>query len=142
MKTLLMLTLAITLAGCVSTRPLSGPEVLAKADQCKGANNKDITIRYGESKIDVTPKVTANKKNNDRLVIALVPDPGYESVVIEIRGKNKKSDWIDMSLAKDQSNNGKFPFCIDQIDVGTYKYKVSVPDVGVIDPRVDIKNEN
>lgn len=141
MKTLVMVMLAIALASCSFTRPLSGPEVLSKATQCKNKKNKDIVIRYGDSMIEVTPKVDANKKDNDRLLIELKPKTGYESVVIEIRGKNQKSQWINMSIAADQANNRKFPFCIDDIEVGTYEYKVTVPDVGTIDPRVHIKNE-
>jgi hypothetical protein len=55
--------------------------------KCPGTNGKDVKIRYGDSKIDVTHKAV---------------------------------------------------ICVGETQPGTYYYRVIVPGVGEIDPRVDV----
>lgn len=153
MQKLLTIVLAVAVAGCATVETASGPVIRPQDDDCPGKGNKDITISYGDARIVVTPKQSASKKKNERLMIVLDPqkekgDEGvnYESLVIHIVGKDNKSNWLNMSIAADQSNSksgsskGRFPVCIDKIPADIYEYEVIVPTVGTIDPRVDINN--
>ena len=146
MKTLFIATLAIVLAGCATTYSVSTPIRAYHPEECKGKNAKDLVIKYGDSKIDVTNKVKVKKSDKELLVIVLDPDKkseenvNYEELVIHITGKDNKSSWINWSIAYKQTDNGKYRVCIDDIKAEKYQYQVFVPDVGTIDPRIQIEN--
>ena len=138
MKRLLMLAGAVLLtAGCETF-----PEV-ADIQDCPGANGKDVTIEYGDSKIVVTHKVTA--KQDEKVVFKLKPDNqsdegvDYNDLEILVVGETRDSKWLNRKLRASDSNNKKTTVCIDGRKAGTYYYMVIVPGVGTIDPRVDVE---
>jgi hypothetical protein len=138
MKRILMLVGAVLLtAGCETF-----PEVANILD-CPGANGKDVTIEYGDSKIVVTHKVTA--RQDEKVVFKLKPDNqsdegvDYEDLEILVVGETRDSKWLNRKLRASDSNNKKTTVCIDGRKAGTYYYMVIVPGVGTIDPRVDVE---
>jgi hypothetical protein len=133
---LLPIAAGLLLAGCAQF-----PEV-TDITECAGANGKDVTIEYGDSKIDVTHKVKA--KQDEKIVFKLEPDNqsdegvDYKELEIMVVGKTKDSAWLNRKFKASDSTNKKFVVCIDGRRPGSYYYMVVVPGVGTIDPRVDV----
>jgi hypothetical protein len=100
-------------------------------------------IWYGDSKIQVTNKVTA--KSDGKLVIKMHPDNSsdegidYGTLDITLVGKDSASNWLTRTLNASEQNTKKATICVDGKPVGKYHYMVVVPGVGTIDPRVDIE---
>ena len=142
-KTIPILALAALITGCAAPAAISGPVVEYQTTDCEGKKSHDLTISYGDSFINVTPKVKA--KQDERLVIKLDPDKksdlnvDYETLVIHIVAKDNKSNWINRSIAANDTDQNKFHFCTAGIPAGMYSYQVIVPSVGIIDPRVEIE---
>jgi hypothetical protein len=109
---------------------------------CTGSNGKDITIRYGDSRIDVTHKVNVNKAD-EKIVLKLQPENNpasgkdYKTLQIRIEGKTPDAGWLDRWVAHSDPADKKV-FCVNTQNVGVYKYSVTVPGVGEIDPRVEV----
>jgi hypothetical protein len=109
--------------------------------ECPGANGKDVTIRYGDSRIEVTYKVNVNQ--DEKVVLKLHPENNaasgvnYDDLEIELKGKTSQDDWIDRKLKSTDGPN-KHIICVDGQAVGEYEYAVIVPGVGTIDPRIDV----
>lgn len=109
---------------------------------CTGSNGKDITIRYGDSRIDVTYKVKV-KKVDEKIVLKLQPENNsasgtdYKTLQIRIEGKTPGANWLDLWVA-DSDPADKKVICVDSQNVGVYTYSVTVPGVGTIDPRVEV----
>jgi hypothetical protein len=135
---ILPIATSVLLAGCAQF-----PDD-AKIKDCPGAQGKDVTIEYGDSKIVVTHKVTA--KQDEKIVFKLKPDNksdegvDYENLEIEVIGEARESTWLNRRFKASDTNNKKFTVCVDGRPTGTYYYKVTVPEVGMIDPRVDVHN--
>ena len=72
MKKLLAIALVAALAGCAT--PASSPVIAKQVTDCEAKGDKDIIISFGDSKIEVTNKVSASKKKKDRLVVVLKPE--------------------------------------------------------------------
>lgn len=136
-QTILLLAGSLLLAGCETF-----PEAADILD-CPGAEGKDVTIEYGDSKIVVTHKVTA--KQDEKVVFKLKPDNqsdegvDYKDLEILVVGETRDSKWLNRKLKASDSNNKKTTVCIDGRKAGTYYYMVIVPGVGEIDPRVDVE---
>lgn len=137
MKNPTLLTPAIILlAGCAQF-----PEV-ADITDCPNAGGNDVKIDYGDSKIEVTHKVKAGRK--EKVVFKLNPDNqsdegvDYDELEIMVVGKTPNSKWLNRKFKASDTNNRKFTVCVDDRQKGTYYYMVIVPGVGTIDPRVDV----
>jgi len=132
-------TAALLVAGCPATN--TPTPVLYKT--CPGSNGPDVTIKYGDSYITVTDKVTV--KDDGKIVLKLFPQnnpPGsmdYKNLEIELKGKTATDDWLDRKLKSTDANNNKFIICVDGEAEGDYEYDVIVPGVGRIDPRVHVE---
>lgn len=150
MKTNVMIlaTLA-SLSACVSPggAPVSsmagGGSTVATT--CTGSNGKDITIRYGDSRIEVTYKVKVNKID-EKIVLKLHPENNaasgvdYKTLPIRLEGKTPGAGWLDLWIADSDPEDKKI-ICVDNQNVGVYTYSVTVPGVGVIDPRVEVVDD-
>ena len=133
---LLPIAASVLLAGCTHF-----PE-LADIEECEGAEGKDVTIEYGDSKIVVTHKVSPAR--DEKVVFKLKPDTksdegvDYKNLEIQVVGDSRESSWLNRKFRASDTNNKKFEVCVDGRPKGTYYYKVIVPEVGMIDPRVDV----
>lgn len=140
-RTLLIIALAGLLTGCQTYKTAHYPS-LDDIKDCPGANGKDITIEYGDSKIDVTHKVSVGR--DEKLVIKLEPDNqsdegvDYKTLDIYLIGKDNASKWLNRALNAGDSNTKKAVICVDNRAADTYRYMVVVPGVGEIDPRIDV----
>jgi hypothetical protein len=110
--------------------------------ECEGSNGKDVTIKYGDSYIDVTYKVKV--KQDEKIVLKLQPQNNSESGVdykaldIHLIGETSKDSWLSRTLNANEVG-AKMVICVDDENVGDYKYIVEVPGVGRIDPRVVVQ---
>ncbi len=131
-----LLVLALPLAACGTTT--------TDIKECPGSNGKDVTIKYGDSYVTVTHKVSV--KQDEKIVLKLKPEmnavsgTNYQDLEIELVGKKQKDKWLDRKLRASDANSKKAVICVDGQDLGEYEYDVIVPGVGKIDPRVDVKN--
>lgn len=135
-KKALTIAASVLLAGCTYF-----PE-LADIEECEGAEGKDVTIEYGDSKIVVTHKVSPAR--DEKVVFKLKPDSksdegvDYKNLEIRVVGETRESTWLNRRFKASDTNNKKFEVCVDNRPAETYYYKVIVPEVGYIDPRVDV----
>jgi hypothetical protein len=124
-----LLLLATLTTGCV--QPL--------IKECEGSNGKDVTIKYGDSYIDVTYKVKV--KQDEKIVLKLMPQNNpeskvdYETLDIHLIGATAKDQWLNRTLSA-KEGGAKKVICVGDEKTGDYKYIVEVPGVGRIDPRV------
>lgn len=132
-RIILLLLAGMAISGCAPLVP--------QIKECPGANGKDVTIRYGDSRIEVTYKV--NVKQDEKVVLKLQPENNaasgtdYDEVEIELKGKTANDNWINRKLKSTDGPN-KHIICVDGQDVGLYEYAVIVPGVGTIDPRIEV----
>lgn len=143
-KTTGLLLAALLLTACNHMMPAPSPDIGVTITECPGAMGPDITIWYGDARIKVTNKVTA--KSDGKIVIKMMPannsDNGvdYKTLNISLIGKDAKSAWLTRTLNSTESASKKATICVDGKPEDTYEYLVVVPGVGIIDPRVEIKN--
>jgi len=110
--------------------------------ECEGSNGQDVTIKYGDSYIDVTYKVSV--KQDEKIVLKLHPQNNaesgtdYNSLDIHLIGETSKDQWLNRTLNANEGGAKKV-ICVDDEDTGDYKYIVEVPGVGRIDPRVVVQ---
>ena len=127
-----LLLLATLATGCATAEFL----------ECPGSNGRDVTIKYGDSYIDVTYKVKV--KQDEKIVLVLKPQNNAESGVdykaldIRLIGETTKDRWLSRTL-NDNDGESKKVICVDDQATGDYKYIVEVPGVGRIDPRVVVQ---
>jgi hypothetical protein len=146
MKANIMILVALALLSACNTMGTTGGGTgsggSTGATACTGSNGKDITIRYGDSRIDVTYKIKVNKAD-EKIVLKLQPENNsasgtdYETLQIRIEGKTPDASWLDLWVA-DSDPADKKVICVDSQNVGVYTYSVIVPGVGEIDPRVEV----
>jgi len=143
-KIVAVITAGFLIAGCPATPLVPGPATGQVINECPGANGPDMHIWYGDSKIRVTNKVTAN--SDGKLVIKMHPDNSsaegidYGTLDISLIGKDSTSNWLTRTLNASEQNSKKAIICVDGKPEGDYQYMVVVPGVGTIDPRVEIEN--
>ena len=137
-KILLILSIPLLLTACVTTDSY---------DQtvCTDARgSQPVNIHYGDSQIKVTPPLyTINTKKNRkfRLIADNVKGPGnldYAKVKVTIKSKDSSNNWINTS----GTENGTNPLVVCVPDFQADRivtYLVEVEDVGVLDPRVDVR---
>lgn len=136
-KIICLLIIAALAAGCAPSKPKKSDPV----KECEGSNGKDVTIKYGDSYIDVTYKV--NVKQDEKIVLKLQPQNNaasgkdYKALDIYLIGETNKDTWINRALNANDGSKQKI-ICVDDEAVGEYKYIVEVPGVGQIDPRVKV----
>jgi len=135
-KMLTLIIASLSLSACVA----EGQFVSAKKDnRCDGKGQADLRISYGDSLLDVTPKV--NVKQDGEIIVKLKPEKGYESIMVTLHGKNDDNtdDWLDMTVKASDFKPGENPYiCVHEQPLGTYEYYVEVETVGKLDPRIKV----
>lgn len=137
MKIMIYVVLSAFLAGCVAEGQFVNPN---SSNNCQGKGSVDAKIAYGDAFIDVSPKV--NVKQDGEIVLKLFPEkkPGsgtdYENVEIELVGKTPADSWLNKKVKATDTDKNRFSICVKKQQPGAYDYKVIVPGVGVLDPRV------
>lgn len=137
------LAVAAWLPGCASQ------QIATNCTAGQPAEKRDVTIIYGDSQLQADAKV--NVKPDGQLVFRLKPksDKGpngldYATVRVTIKGKSGENgaDWIDVAGTA-VSSNGKLTQCVPAGQPeGTYYYLVTVDQVGVLDPRVEVTKKS
>ena len=135
-KMLTLIMASLSLSACVA----EGQFVSADKDnRCDGKGQADLRISYGDSLLDVTPKVTV--KQDGEIIIKLKPEKGYESMIVTLQGKkeDQTDDWLNMTVKASDFKPGENPYkCVHTQPVGVYEYYVKVETVGELDPRVRV----
>lgn len=139
----LIATLALTvmLGGCVTEGEFFNEN---SANDCDGTGRADITVSYGDSLLDVTPKVKV--KWDGEIIVKLKPEKNaksginYETLEIELVGEENKDKWLDLKVKASDFKKGTNPhICVKNQALGNYKYLVKVPGVGSLDPRAVVE---
>ena len=111
------------------------------ANNCNGKGQVDLFVKYGDSKIDVTPKIDVGQ--GGEIIVKLKADKGFENTKVTFDGKTANDNWLDKVMT---AGNGKKQIwiCVDPNQApGEYKYNVIVEGVGQIDPRaIVIKDQD
>ena len=143
-KISLICVVPLLLGGCATT-------IL---DDCNGFA-KTVTITYGDSGIDYTPKKKV--KQQKPFVIKLNPKPkkDWKDKNVIITGKSRKpsscpnESWLDTQDTYEVRKKFKYcapalPEAVPEDEVCEYKYSVEVKDGGArllfADPRVDVEH--
>ena len=147
-RTIAVLAACVLVSGCETT-PID-EEVKPDTKRCTQGPVSQVTIKYGDSKIDVTHKVKVHKSNFLKLTLKPENSPhdpddslekpvDYETLNIYLFGTTPDAKWLDGVYNAGGKNQRSFDICVDA-PVGHYKYMVVIPGVGTIDPRVEIEN--
>lgn len=131
---------AIFMSGCATEGKFVGA---SRDNDCDGKGRTEAFIRYGDSRIQVTPLTSTKRKGE--IIFTLMPQSrpsssiDYAELEITINGKEPSDQWLNTS---GKASDGKKVFvCVDENQpLGTYQYLVHVPGVGTIDPRVEVNN--
>ena len=97
---------------------------------------KDVTIKYGDSRIEVTNKVDVSKRNDGEFIVILHPQKGYEDREVHLFAKDG-SDWPNIKISE-ASDGRETRVDITKLEEGKYDYAVKISGLGEIDPRIVI----
>lgn len=130
MKKMLLMIAAASLCGCVQ------PGTFVKKDRpnnCDGKGKVDLVVKYGDSKIDVTPRIEVGK--GGEINVMLKAEKGFEGTKVSFDGKTTDDDWLDKDMTYGDGKK-QVLICVDPNQAaGEYRYNVIVDGVGSIDPR-------
>lgn len=136
-RTIVLLLTSFSLTGCAG---------LGVQSDCPGPPALRVNIHYGDSEIRVDPPLRVVHRGGV-FVLKLAPNTPqtYGDVKVTVVGKTASDQTlIDSRMHTYKSlkdKNYKIEYCIpDNQALGIYSYKVTVDTVGVIDPRVDVRN--
>jgi hypothetical protein len=140
----LLATVVVSLAGCITPPDLSDMDLDCKVDSAKpkphvityGVSNKKTTLQVRE-KVEVKQKTA--------LVFKLKPKgsnpdgDSYANIDVTIVGK-KETDKVWLKQKTRQGADNLIAFCAPGVEKDTpYEYEVHVDGLGMLDPRVDVK---
>ena len=100
------------------------------------ARSKDVTIRYGDSRIEVTPKLHVSKNRDGEFIVILHPERGYEDREVHLIGKDD-SDWPDITIKASDGRETRVD--ITQLAEKEYTYTVKIEGLGEVDPRITVE---
>jgi hypothetical protein len=101
------------------------------------SKSKDVAIRYGDSRIEVTNKLHVSKKNDKAFIVILHPEKGYEDREVHLIGKDG-SDWPNIKLSE-ASGGRETRVDITELAEKEYTYTVKIEGLGEIDPRITVE---
>lgn len=147
-KSILLTALATAvgaLAGCAAPPDLSGLNLTCSVDPSKP---KPHQVTYGiksDKKTILEVKQKVHVKQQTALVFELKPKGStlggvsYANLDVTIVGKtDDDKDWIEEKKAK--GDGSLIAFCAPSVEALTsYNYEVHVDQLGMLDPRVDVK---
>ena len=140
--TIAIISATVLMAGCTTPGMFINAN---KANDCDGRGQTLIKIGYGDSYLEATPRGSTKRKGE--IVYKLEPKKNqpsgidYSTVVVAIEGKRNPEDkWLDKDATAGNGKNKIF-ICVDENQPnGGYGFNVTVPGVGTIDPRIDVRN--
>jgi hypothetical protein len=130
MKKIIVIAISASLCACATPGQFYGTN---STNQCDGKGRVDLDVRYGDSKIDITPKIDVGQ--GGEIIVRLKADKGYENTKVTFDGKTANDDWLNKEMT---AGNGKKQIwiCVDPNQApGEYRFNVMVDGVGTIDPR-------
>ena len=135
-----LVTVFGTLAACetMPTGPVDSGGTTEPAE-CTTNSASMITVKYGDSSIDVTHRI--NVKKDEFFTLRLDPanssaDPvDYTTMDVYIFGSTTDAQWLNGTYNAGGANHKDFDICTTAPE-GEYKYMVVIPGIGTIDPRV------
>jgi len=130
MKKIIVIAISASLCACVTPGQFYSTN---STNQCNGKGKVDLDVRYGDSKIDITPKIDVGQ--GGEIIVRLKADKGYENTKVTFHGKAANDDWLNKEMT---AGNGKKQIwiCVDPNQApGEYRFNVTVDGVGTIDPR-------
>ena len=111
--------------------------------QCDARGKVSAKIVYGDSWIEVDPKVEVRR--DQCIVLKLFPqknsDSGIDYSEKEIRlvGKTDTDQWLNKTVKAADTDHKRFQIEVpEDQEFGTYTYQLIVEDVGRLDPRVEV----
>ena len=138
-KILLILSIPLLLTACVIPESYDQTGCTDEPGPARPVN-----IMYGDSKITVKPPLkTINMKKNLKFRLSADPAKGpgnldYATVKVTIKSKDSNNHWINTSGTADGTN--PLVVCVPDFQADRIvTYLVEVEDVGVLDPRVDVR---
>jgi hypothetical protein len=147
-RTIAFVTIGALLVACETTPmntggdKVSAPVSGAASTSCTSNSSQKITIKYGDSSIDVTHKINVKKGKNFKLILNpsnSSADPvDYTTMNVYLFGSTTDAQWLTDVYNAGGQNSKEFDICASA-DEGEYKYMVVIPGIGTIDPRVEIK---
>lgn len=137
MRTAITIVVATSLCACVAPGKFYSKNT---NNQCNGKGKVDLVVKYGDSKIDVTPKVDIGQ--GGEIVVMLKADKGFENTEVTFDGKTANDNWLDKEMTLGDGKKQVW-ICVDpNQSPGEYKYNVKVDGVGTIDPRAIVIKDN
>lgn len=131
MKKTILLIASLSLAACVTPGQYYAGN---KENNCDGKGKVDLDVKYGDSKIVVTPKVDISQ--GGEIIVRLKPDKGHENTKVIFDGKTAADNWLDKEMTYGDGKK-QILICVKQEQApGEYEYNVEIAGVGEIDPRV------
>lgn len=111
------------------------------SNNCNGKGQVDLFVKYGEAKIDVTPKIDVGQ--GGEIIVKLKPDKGFENTEVIFDGKTANDNWLDKEMTYGDGKKQLW-ICVKPNQApGEYKYNVEIVGVGEIDPRaIVIKDQD
>jgi hypothetical protein len=137
MKKIMVIALTASLCACVTPGKFYSTST---DNQCNGKGKVDLDVRYGDSKIDVTPKIDVGQ--GGEIIVKLKPEKGYENTKVMFDGKTANDNWLDKEMSYGDGKK-QIWLCVDPNQApGEYSYNVEVVGVGTIDPRAIVIKDN
>jgi len=137
MKRIIVIAITASLCACVTPGQFYST---SSPNQCNGKGKVDLDVKYGDSKIDITPKIDIGQ--GGEIIVRLKADKGYENTKVIFDGKTGDDKWLDKEMT---AGNGKKQIwiCVDPNQApGEYRFNVEVAGVGTIDPRAIVIKDN
>ena len=101
----------------------------------------DEKFHYGDSFLKA--KAKSNAGINTEFRIELKPDSGYENSMVTTKCVSSTPAGTDctwLNKSQQESISKYMIFCVpDSVPLGaSFKYEITVPTIGVLDPRIDV----
>lgn len=133
-----------SLAGCITPPDLSGMDLDCEVDPDTPRPHK-ITYGVTSNKTTLEVKVKVDVKQQTALVFKLKPKgsnasgDSYADANVTVVGKSPTDQaWIKATTGK--GADSLIAFCAPSVEEDTtYEYAVHVEGLGMLDPRVDVK---
>lgn len=140
-RTIVFLLLTAILTGCAQYGTLNKNKFYSDVCKKEVKGKTDEKFDYGDSSLRA--KAKSNVGNDTEFRIELKPDPGYENSDVTTKCVSSSPTGIDctwLDKTQKESTSKYMVFCVpDGLPLGAiFKYEISVPTIGTLDPRVEV----